>query len=99
MLTGEVSDHFYVPNDREIDHIYCSVALGDGITDTVFDVRKNGTTIFPTSPKPTVLAGDFLGAAVVPDVTTVVGETDYLQVVVEDNGGASGRGRVYIVFA
>lgn len=53
----------------------------------ILDVNKNGTSIFPISTKPTILAGAFDTGAVevVPD-TTVIASGDYLQVDIDQIG-------------
>jgi hypothetical protein len=62
---------------------------GDGASTANFDVLKNGTSIYPTSAKPSVSAGSYIGVTRVPDTTTF-SEGDYFQVDVTSTGGTLG---------
>lgn len=39
-----------------------------GTGDVVFDLKKNGATIYPTTPKPRIPAGQLVGSITVPDI-------------------------------
>jgi hypothetical protein len=51
----------------------------------IVDVHKNGTTIFPTTAKPTIAATQFISGRSIPDVTRVV-FGDYLTVDIDQIG-------------
>jgi hypothetical protein len=92
---GQVSRRIYLPWDCTIANVYVSVPVAPTGTFTV-DVKKNGTTIFPTSPKPSVTAGNLVGNDYTPDVTSAL-KKDYLTVHILQLGGVTtGRVIVYI---
>lgn len=97
-LTGDISDPFYVPRPCKILRVYASTPLADGSGDTIFDVKGNGATIFPAAPKPTVAAATALSPNAFPDVPFSLVLGDYVTIEVVNDGGATGRARVYIVF-
>jgi hypothetical protein len=54
----------------------------------VVDVNKNGTSIFPSNPKPTILASAFKTAAEATPNTTAVASGDYLTCDVDQVGSS-----------
>ena len=80
-----------------IVNIHAEGDAADGEATAEFDVKLNGTSIFPTSPKPTLDAGDELGPDVTPDTTAFVLH-DEIRVNVLDTGGRLGRLLVAIKF-
>lgn len=54
-------------------------------TDVIFDVNKNGTTIYPTTTKPTITAGTNDSSNSTPD-TTALAAGDYLTIDVDQVG-------------
>jgi hypothetical protein len=95
IAAGQVSRRIYLPWDCVIDNVYVSVPVAPTGT-FIVDVRKNGTTIFPTSPKPRVTAGNLVGDNYAPDITSAL-EKDYLTVHIQQLGGVTtGRVLVYI---
>jgi hypothetical protein len=61
---------------RSVTILSCKAACGAAFapqgSDIVIDIKKNGTTIFTNpSNRPKILAGQTVGATVVPDVTAI----------------------------
>ena len=89
---------FYTDRDGLIQWCRGEVENGDGSSTTNFDVKKNGTTIYPTSTKPSVSAGQFIGTERLPDTIDFV-KGDYFEIVVTDTGGTLGRLRLLVNFS
>lgn len=51
----------------------------------IVDVNKNGTTIFPTTTKPTIAAGQNMSGQSIPDITRIV-SGDYLTIDIDQIG-------------
>lgn len=62
---------FPLPFSKTVVHTYVAVADAPVGADLIFDVMKNGVSIYPTAPKPTILAGQRVSAAAIPDVTAL----------------------------
>lgn len=88
--TAISSKRFYTDRAGTITWCRAGVLNGDGTTDATLDVRKNGTSIYPTSTKPSVVAGQYLGAECAPD-TMVFAKGDYFQVDISATGSTAGR--------
>lgn len=67
---------FYIEDASVIESVRASLGVPSSGADVAVDVLKNGTSIFPTSAKPTVVAGENTGTAV-PD-TTALAAGDYI---------------------
>jgi hypothetical protein len=79
---------FYSDRAGTINWCRGEVVNGDGTATANFDVKKNGSTIFPSATKPSVSAGQYIGTERVPDVTSFI-KGDYFEVVIIDTGGAT----------
>ena len=89
LVAGTFDTRLYVPFSGTIVSVRANVQAAPTSTAT-FDVLKNGTSIFPTAAKPTVLAAAFVGAGFsVPDTRGLL-TSDYLQVSVVAPGAATG---------
>jgi len=62
-------------------------SIGSG--NTVVDMLKNNVSIFPTSPRPSVVAGSLVGSPAVPDTTAFVAG-DAIQFSITQTGVATG---------
>lgn len=75
LVVGAGIAQFVVLRDCTLTGVQPTVAVGKAPTgaDAIFDVNKNGTTVFTTqSNRPKVLATTTVGGLVVPDVTAFV---------------------------
>lgn len=81
---------FYADRAFTITNVYawCTDSAPTGTMTA--DVRKNGTTLYPSASKPTVTSGNYLGADTTPDTTTVA-KGDKLEIFISQVGGATGR--------
>lgn len=81
---------FFADRNFTVTNVYawCTDTAPSGTLQV--DVRKNGTSIYPSASKPTVTAGNFLGADTTPD-TTGVSKGDKLEVYLTTLAGATGR--------
>jgi len=71
-----------IPFEKSIVAVMPAVATPPIGSDIVFDVKVNGTTIFPTATKPTIPAGQTVGAVAVPDLPDLqVGDAVTIDVV------------------
>ena len=69
---------YYYEQAATIQQIRASVGTAPSGSSIIIDVRKNGTSIFPLSPKPTIISGTNTATAT-PD-TTSLSAGDYLTV-------------------
>lgn len=92
------SDRFYTDRAGTIQWVMGGVVKGDGIVTTNLDVLLNGVSIYPSSAKPSVSAGQYVGAHAVPD-TVSFNAGDYFQIVTSSTGGTNGAIRCYIYFS
>jgi hypothetical protein len=85
VITG--AGRFLFPFDATITGVTAAVNTAPTGASLIFDVNKNGTTIFTTQAgRPAILAGEFQPlATVVPAVTSVVAG-DYLSVDIDQVG-------------
>ena len=89
----------YFTSSRTISSVHVSVGEAPTGASAIFDVNKNGTTIFTTQAnRPTIPASSFVDASSVPDVTSMT-NGDYLTVVVAQIGSTiAGSNAVIIVY-
>ena len=93
---GARNARFYVENSRTISNVVVSVGTAPTGSSAIFDVNKNGTTIFSTQGnRPTIAASGFYDGSSVPDVTSL-SAGDYLTVDV-DQTGSSAKGADAVV--
>lgn len=92
--SGTVSDRIYPPFACVIQEVFFTLP-GSTTSAATVDVKKNGTSIFPTIAKPTTSSG-YISSYVVPD-TQPFARGDYLTVHVTSAGSVGGRIKVYIV--
>ncbi len=101
LTTGAKNVRYYFETTRTISNVIVSVGTAPTGASAIFDVNKNGTTIFTTQGnRPTIAASGFYDGSSVPDVTSIVAG-DYLTVDV-DQIGSSVAGKdavVRIVFS
>jgi len=84
-ITGTM--RWYVPYDIEVTDVTASVSVAPTGATLIADVHKNGTTIFTTqSGRPTIATSGFFDASATPDVTTMLKDTDYFTVDVDQVG-------------
>lgn len=77
---GAGSARFYLYRGAIIQNVSVSVGTAPTGTSAIFDINKNGTTIFTTQGnRPTITASGFTDLTSTPDVTTIA-EGDYLTV-------------------
>lgn len=93
-----ISSRFYSDRAGTIAWCMANVVNGDGSATLTVDVKKNGTTIYTAATKPSVSAGQYIGATRVPDVTAFVAG-DYFEVQILTTGNTIGQVRVYIHFS
>jgi hypothetical protein len=89
---------FYTDRAGTLQWCRAEVENGDGSATANFDVLYDGTTIYTSSPKPSVSAGQFVGAERIPDTISFL-KGHYFQVVVVDTGGTQGPLRLTINFS
>lgn len=86
LATGARNPRFYVEGDRTISNVVVSVGTAPTGATAIFDVNKNGTTIFSTQAnRPTIAISGFYDGSSVPDVTSL-SAGDYLTVDVDQIG-------------
>lgn len=101
VVVGARNLRYYCEQDRTIANVVASVGTAPTGASLIFDVNKNGTTIFSTQAnRPTITASNFYDGSSTPDVTAV-SAGDYLTVDVDQIGSTiSGSDAVIkIVFA
>lgn len=77
----------YFKRDATITNVMASVSTAPtGTGSIVADVNKNGTSIYPTSSKPTIALTQYVDLTSVPDTTSITAG-DYLTVDVDSVGG------------
>lgn len=88
LTTGTGRMRWYVPATTTISNVIASVGTAPTGASIVFDVNKNGTTIFTTQAnRPTIAAGTFVDLNSVPDVLTL-NAGDYLTVDIDQVGSS-----------
>lgn len=87
----------YTDRDGTITNIYAWCTDSAPTSTLIVDILKNGVSIFPTNPMPTVTTGNFLSADTTPDTTAFV-KGDKFEIQVTNSGGALGRVGVIITF-
>ena len=101
LSTGARNVRFYVESSRTISNVVVSVGTAPTGASVIFDVNKNGTTIFSTQAnRPTIAASGFYDGSSTPDVTSL-SAGDYLTVDVDQVGStvAGSDAVIRIVFA
>jgi hypothetical protein len=86
-MVGMTGTPYYPLSDGTITRLRMNLRTA-ATGDVIFDLLRNGTTMFPTTPKPTVTAGTILGPIVVPDLVEFVGG-DKIEPVVVQSGNAA----------
>jgi hypothetical protein len=77
---------WYFPAAVTVSNVIASVGVAPTGSAVIFDVNKNGSTIFTTQAnRPTIAAGGFVDLSSVPDVTTFEAG-DYITVDVDQIG-------------
>lgn len=95
-LTVSTGLRFYVERDGVIEWCRVDRSAGDGTSTATLDVLKNGTSIYPTSAKPSLAAATFLGDEFIPDDPSF-DKGDYFQIEIEATGGGTGPLRMTFV--
>lgn len=86
LTTGAKPVRIYIENARTIANVVASVSTAPTGASVIFDVNKNGTTIFTTQAnRPTITASSHLDAISIPAVTSI-GGGDYLTIDVDQVG-------------
>ena len=86
LFVGAGQTRWYAPRSLTISTVQVSVGTAPTGASVIFDVNKNGTTIFTTQGnRPTITSGSNSDLASVPDVTTLA-SGDYLTVDVDQIG-------------
>lgn len=86
LTTGAKNVRFYVEASRTISNVVASVSTAPTGASVIFDVNKNGTTIFTTQAnRPTIAASGFYDGSSVPDVASL-SAGDYLTIDVDQVG-------------
>ena len=101
LTTGAKNVRFYFESTRTIANIVTSVGTAPTGASAIFDVNKNGTTIFSTQAnRPTIAAGGFYDGSSVPDVTSIA-PGDYLTIDVDQIGSsvAGSNAVIRVVFS
>jgi hypothetical protein len=101
LSTGARNVRFYVESSRTISNVVVSVGTAPTGASVIFDVNKNGTTIFSTQAnRPTIATSGFYDGSSTPDVTSL-SAGDYLTVDVDQVGStvAGSDAVIRIVFA
>lgn len=101
LATSTGTFRFYVDRSYTIANVVASVSTAPTGANIIFDVNKNGTTIFTTQGnRPTITATNFTDLTSTPDVTTLA-SGDYLTVDVDQVGstiaGADAMIQVFVV--
>lgn len=80
---------WYPPYNITIVDVSASVGTAPTGAAILIDVNKNGTTIFTTGPgtnRPNIAVSTFFDVSGAPDVTSLLGDTDYLTVDIDQIG-------------
>lgn len=86
LTVGAGAMRWYVDQSYTINTVLASVGTAPTGASLIFDVNKNGTTIFTTqADRPTIVAGEFVDLASTPAVTSLV-SGDYLTVDIDQIG-------------
>jgi len=86
LSTGARNARFYVEASRTISNVVVGVGTAPTGSTAIFDVNKNGTTIFTTQAnRPTISISGFYDGSSTPDVTSL-SAGDYLTVDVDQVG-------------
>lgn len=86
LSTGARKARYYVESGKTISNVVVSVGTAPTGASAIFDVNKNGTTIFTTQAnRPTITASNFYDSSSTPDVTSL-SAGDYLTVDVDQVG-------------
>jgi hypothetical protein len=101
VAVGTGSMRWYFDDDYTITNVIATVGTAPTGQSLIFDVNKNGTTIFTTQGnRPTIAADSFTDLTSTPDVTTVA-SGDYLTVDIDQIGstiaGADAVVRIKVV--
>lgn len=86
LIVGTGQARLYFPRSCEIENVLAGVGTAPTGSTIIFDVNKNGTTIFTTQGnRPTIAISGFSDTSSIPDVTSM-GNGDYLTVDVDQIG-------------
>jgi len=86
LTTGSGSLRMYFTKAATVTNVWASVATAPTGASVIFDVNKNGTTIFSTQGnRPTIAISGFVDVTSTPDVTAVAAG-DYVTVDVDQVG-------------
>lgn len=89
LLFGAKNVRYYCETARTVTNVVASVGVAPSGSNAVFDVNKNGTTIFTTQAnRPTITAGSFYDGSSVPNVTSFAAG-DYITVDVDAVGATT----------
>jgi len=89
LSVGARNARFYVEGSRTISNVVVSVGTAPTGASIIFDVNKNGTTIFSTQGnRPTITATNFYDGSSTPNVTSL-SAGDYLTVDVDQVGSSA----------
>jgi hypothetical protein len=99
LSVGTGVSRFYFTGNATISNITASVGTSPATQSAIFDVNKNGTTIFTTQGnRPTITAGSNFDLTATPDVTSFV-SGDYITVDVDQVGtGTAGADAVITIY-
>ena len=96
LAVGAGAMRWYVDQSYTISTVLASVGTAPTGANLIFDVNKNGTTIFTTQgDRPTIVAGEFVDLASTPAVTGLV-SGDYLTVDVDQVGSTLAGGQAVV---
>ena len=77
---------WYIEANKTISNVVASVSTAPTGASVIFDINKNGTTIFTTQAnRPTISAGGYADFSCIPDVVSLV-QSDYLTIDVDQIG-------------
>lgn len=88
VTTGNKTVRYYCETARTVANVVASVGVAPTGSSMIFDVNKNGTTIFTTQAnRPTITASSFYDGSSVPDVTSFAAG-DYITIDVDQVGSS-----------
>ena len=100
LQVGQGMSRWYIVEETNITGIIASVSIPPTDNSIIFDVKKNGSTIFTSNTKPTILSNQYVDSTLrIPNISTL-SPGDYLTVDVIEIGttitGSGGLVRVLI---
>jgi hypothetical protein len=98
LAVGTGVPRYYFTNSATITNIAASVGTAPTGSSVIFDVNKNGTTIFTTQAnRPTIAISGFYDGSSVPDITSIA-SGDYITIDIDQIGSSvAGTDAVIVV--